>query len=159
MAALSEGQSKNQADKTANATALEILNKSTKLEKEKNNLLKGISRNMTATMLKLKIMENIAEQIGMTKKNENYVFQNKIMDQTQMIKFMLQFYKEQIQQAIQLSKTLFEFNINIDKKNIEINRNKQQKIILKQKKNNIKNNWKILSKELSKNNRKLIDGL
>lgn len=155
--AQAEKETKKISDSTTNVLALNYLNTST-IEKEKNNLLKGITQGMQGDDVKMKIIENLAEQIGMTKNEKGqYLIRNRIMDKKQMLLYMLEFHRDKIQELIELSKTLNNFEIEISKKNIELNNNAQKKIMFKQKKENIKNNWKKLSKELNITNRKLID--
>jgi hypothetical protein len=113
MTKLSEQKYKYLADITNNQLELDFMKK----KSSSTNLLKGITSNMNADSVKLKIIENIGDQIGMTKNEEGkYVYRNAKFNETEMIKYMIQFHKEHIQQLIQLNKKLIQFDIEIDKK-------------------------------------------
>lgn len=103
---LIEQESKNVSSKTNNILESDLLKKlsSPNLENQQNYLLKGINRNMNDNTVKLTIIKNLAEQIGMDKNEKGqYVYKNYIMDEKQMINFMLKFHKEIIHQQIELN--------------------------------------------------------
>jgi hypothetical protein len=159
MANISQQESKNVSGTLSNQTAIRYLNESSNLPVNRNKYLEGTTSNMTAEQKKLQIIENFGKlHLGIKKvDNDTYIFNDRKLNREQMLQMMVHFHKEDIKKIFEHIEILNQFKIQIQKKNIQINSNKQQKIILKQKKNNLKNNWKILSKELSKNNRKLID--
>lgn len=155
-------QSAKKENEFINAEALEFLERATDTKAE-DELLKGITKNMDSRTKKNIIINNIINQIIKNKQfkkiGNNFVVDNEVLTEQQLQEQIIQKYRNEIITKLSIMESIIQSDVNITTNKIAINQLKQERIMEIETKKKMVNQWNQMSKNLNKQNRKLIDAV
>jgi hypothetical protein len=163
MASTLSESTKKQEDELMNVEALEFLEKATN-KKNQNKLLTGISTSLTKHEKLARIFSNIIDhfiELKQYKKNKDgfYIVGDSLINKSELERVIANKYRTQILEKMRILESEIKDDVNITKIKLDISTNRQERIMLKETKKNIKSQWNQLSKHLNNQNRKLIDAV